>query len=199
LKFQIIDKQMSFFSKKLKTEVGLHDDEIAKVATLVAAEVRFLNPSTKATILAASPVPIANRIDELKAFQAWMDFASTVISDPAITRAQVIVQNYVCFVYLSEACFLALRKGSLPGSLTRRCSKFLTDNPIRAFRNAIAHSNWTYRPDFLGLVFWAKKGSDPDEPLSRFEVNQEDLNFWQALSRAVAYSAYISLIDTNKS
>ncbi|MGD0217978.1 MAG: hypothetical protein ABSC45_10785 [Desulfobaccales bacterium] len=198
MKFQIIDKQMSNFSGKLKTEVGLRDDEIAKVATLVAAEVRFLNPSTKAKIVAASPVPIANRVDELKAFQAWMDFASTVISNPAITRAQVIVQNYVCFVYLSEACFLALRKGTPPGSLTRRCSQFLTDNPIRAFRNAIAHSNWTYRPDFHGLVFWAKKGSVPDEPLSRFEVNQEDLNFWQALSRAVAYSAYISLIDTNK-
>jgi len=41
LKFQIIDKQISIFSQKLKSEVGLRDDEIGKVATLVAAEVRF--------------------------------------------------------------------------------------------------------------------------------------------------------------
>ena len=196
MRFQVIDKQISIFSEKLKNEVRLREEEIGKVATLVATEVRFLNADAKATILAASPVPIANRLEELIAFQAWMDLASTIISNPAITRAQIIVQNYVCFVYLSEACFRALRKVAPPGSLTRRCSQFLTDNPIRAFRNAISHSNWTYRPDFRGLVFWAKKGTDPQEPLSRFEVTQEDLNFWQALSRAVAYSTYTSLIDT---
>jgi len=47
--------------------------------------------------------------------------------------------------------------------------------------------------DYSGLVFWAKKGADPNEPLSRFEVSQEDLNFWQTLSRCVAYAAYTSL------
>jgi hypothetical protein len=45
-------------------------------------------------------------------------------------------------------------------------------------------------------VFWARKGDDPEEALTRFEVPQEDLNFWQALSRAVAYTAYSSLEDT---
>ena len=122
-----------------------------------------------------------------------MDLASTIPGKPAITRAQVIVQNYVCFVYLDEACFRALRKTSKPGSVTRRCCEYLTDNPIRAFRNAIAHSNWTYTPDFRGLVYWARKGSDPYEALFRFEVAQRELDFWQALSRGVAYAAYTSI------
>ena len=165
----------------------------------MAAEVRFLNHSAKETVLAASPVPLANRLEELISFQAWMDLSSKIVANPAISRAQVIVQNYICFVYLSEACFRALRKVAPPGSLTRRCCQFLTDNPTRAFRNAIAHSNWTYLPDFSGLIFWSKKGSDPDEPLSRFEVMQEDLNFWQALSRAVAYSAYTTLNNVKPS
>jgi hypothetical protein len=43
------------------------------------------------------------------------------------------------------------------------------------------------------LVYWAKKGAKPDEPLDRFEVGQNELDFWQSLSRAVAYAAYTTL------
>jgi hypothetical protein len=131
-------------------------------------------------------------LDELRAFQAFMDGA-TGSPNPAVIRAQVIVQNYLCFVYLGEACFRALLKTSKPGSVTRRCCKYLTDNPVRAFRNAIAHSNWTYTPDFGGLVFWARKGSDDTEPPSRFEIEQRELDFWQTLSRGVAYASYTTL------
>ncbi len=191
--YRQLDRQLGAFSGRLRTAVGLTGDEAAKVATLVAAEVRFLEPSERAAVFAASPIPLGNRLEELSAFQTFMDMATRVRGDPALTRAQVIVQNYVCFVYLSEACFFALRKNSKPGSVTRRCCEFLTDNPIRAFRNAIAHSNWSYAPDFAGLVFWARKGSNPGEMLTRFEVSQDDLGFWQALSRGVAYAAYTSI------
>ena len=118
-----------------------------------------------------------------------METASRIRGNAPLVRAEVIVQNYICFVYLSEACFFALRKNAKSDSVTRRCCKFLTDNPIRAFRNAITHSNWCYTPDISGLVFWARKGSEPNEPLSRFEVSQAELSFWQALSRAVAYAS----------
>jgi hypothetical protein len=43
------------------------------------------------------------------------------------------------------------------------------------------------------LVYWAGKGCDADEVLSRFEVAQHELGFWQALSRGVAYAAYTSI------
>ena len=129
----------------------------------------------------------------MTAFQTFMDSASAVHGNPATTRAQVIVQNYVCFVYLGEACFRALLIASKPGSVSRRCCKFLTDNPVRAFRNAIAHANWNYASDFGGSVFWARKSAAPHEPLSRFEVSQPELDFWQTLSRGVAYAAYTVL------
>jgi hypothetical protein len=67
------------------------------------------------------------------------------------------------------------------------------DNPIRAFRNAIAHGNWKYLSDFSGIEFWSQKGSDINEPYVKFEVLQEDLNFWQALARCTAYSSYLAL------
>jgi hypothetical protein len=193
MSYERLDRQLKAFSDRLIEAVGLNEQETGKVATLVAAEVRFLEPGARTEVHAAGPVPLRDRLDELQAFQAWMDVASTVRGSPAVTRAQVVVQNYVCFVYLNEACFRALRKVSKSSSVTRRCCAYLTDNPVRAFRNAIAHSNWTYAPDFRGLVYWAKKGSDPDEALSRFEVSQGDLDFWQALSRGVAYAAYTSI------
>jgi hypothetical protein len=193
MSYEHLDRQLKAFSDRLTEEVRLQASETDKVATLIAAEVRFLEPGLRGEVHAAGPVPLRNRLDELQAFQAWMDMASSVRDSAAVTRAQVITQNYVCFVYLSEACFQALRKTSKPGSVTRRCCEYLTDNPVRAFRNAIAHSNWTYASDFSGLVYWARKGSDPVEPLSRFEVAQHELNFWQALSRGVAYAAYTSI------
>ncbi|MGC2411843.1 MAG: hypothetical protein WA459_03975 [Stellaceae bacterium] len=193
MSYQALDRQLKRYSDRLKTVVRLEEHETGKVATLVAAEVRFLDPAARAQVLDASPVPLRDRLDELRAFQAWNDLAAGVARNPAVTRAQVIVQNYICFVYLGEACFRALRRVSKPGSVTRRCSKYLTDNPVRAFRNSIAHSNWTYAPDFSALVYWAKKGAGDNEPMSEFSVSQSELNFWQMLSRGVAYAAYTTL------
>ena len=61
------------------------------------------------------------------------------------------------------------------------------------FQNAIAHANWSYRGDFNAIVYWARKGADPQENLERFEVAQEGLSFWQSLSRCVAYAAFSNL------
>lgn len=192
MNYTLLDQQLRRYSDKLSSAVRLKEDEVGKVATLVASEVRFLEPASRIQILNASPVRLRDRLDELLAFQRWMDIAQG-LRDPGVVRAQVITQNYVCFVYLGEACFRALRATSAPNSVTRRCCKFLTDNPVRAFRNAIAHSNWSYAPDYRGLLYWARKGSDPSEPLERFDASQGDLDFWQSLSRGVAYAAYTIL------
>ena len=46
---------------------------------------------------------------------------------------------------------------------------------------------------FDGLEFWARKGSDPNEPMERFEVAQNDLNFWQAIARCTAYASFLAI------
>ena len=181
---------MRAFSAQLTSEVRLKPDIVAKLATTIAADVRFLTPEQKVEIRAASPVPLADRLAELQAFQGWMDKAHTVRNNPFVTRAQVLSQNYICFVYLPEACFRVLSKACPSGSATKKCAQFLSNNPVRAFRNAVAHANWTYRSDFGAIVYWARKGNDATEPLEKFEVGQSELSFWQALSRCVAYAAY---------
>jgi hypothetical protein len=122
-----------------------------------------------------------------------MDWASTVGTRPEVTRTQVVSQLYVCFVYLGDSCFRPLKKQFASSTVTGRCTRFLLDNPVRAFRNAVAHANWQYTPDFSGIKYFARKGADPNEALAEWDVSQDTLGFWQALARGVAYAALTEL------
>jgi len=189
-----LDEQMAAWSARLVSEVKISENDSLKLGTKIASDVRFLPRDAKAEIAGASPVPVRDRLQELQAFQGWMDtVAKTGNVSPVVVRAQVITQNYICFVYLPESCFRILAKSLPSGSVTRQCAKFLSNDRIRAFRNAIAHANWAYRSDFSGITYWARKGADLDVPLSQFEVLQQELTFWQALSRCVAYAAFSNL------
>jgi hypothetical protein len=191
-----LDKQLAAFKTQLEEQIGLTAEESTKVSTLVAADVRFLPPTVKAEIVAASPVPLGLRLDELVAFQKWSELASSIKGNPAVTRAQVIVQNYICFVYLKDACFEVLARRAPNGSVAARCAGFLSRGAVRDFRNAFAHANWCYNANFTGLQCWVLQDvRRKDGPIRHFEVFQQDLNFWQALSRSVAYATYEQLRD----
>jgi hypothetical protein len=192
-----IDEQMRSFAPFLWDQFGITPQQSNNLATEIANEIRSLPKETLESVAADDPVGAHARLEELRGFQMFMDIVSTVDPHPAVIRAQVITQNYICFVYLGDACFKALRKAAPTGSVTRKCCQFLIDNPVRALRNSLAHANWTYRSDYSGLVFWARKGSDSNEALARFEVDQNDLNFWQALSRCIAYVAYALITETS--
>lgn len=189
-----LDQQMAVFAERLEREVKVSPTVVSKLATTIAADVRFLPAEAKVELRESTPVAIRDRLSEVQSFQSWMDVAHTV-RNPSITRAQVITQNYICFVYLPESLFRVLAKHCPSGSAARKCAQFLSNNPVRSFRNAVAHANWTYRQDFGALVYWARKGADPDEPLQRFEVEQSELSFWQSLSRCLAYASLTSLSE----
>ncbi len=189
-----LDQQLAMFRGRLCDEVGLQLDESKKVATMVAADIRFLAPEAKAEIKATSPVPLSARLEELVAFQTWSDFATSVTNNPAITRASVVVQNYICFVYLKDACFEVVAKRAAAGSVAARCAKYLSRGAVRDFRNAFSHANWRYNATFTGLECWVLENArNRSGPMRNFEVSQEELNFWQMLSRAVAYASYEQL------
>jgi|GEM_PF-618136 len=193
-----IDQQMRSFAPYLRDQFRISPPQSNHLASEIADELRKLPIEVLNSIASADPVGVQARLDELRGFQMFMDVVNTTELHPALIRAQVITQNYICFVYLGDACFKALRKAVPSDSVTRMCCQFLIDNPVRALRNALAHANWTYCDDHSGLVFWARKGSCPSETLERFEVNQNDLNFWQALSRCIAYVAYTLITEINR-
>lgn len=193
-----LDAQLKPFKDELVGLVGLTGDEAMKVATLCAADVRFLASEVKDEIRSASLVPIQARFDELTAFQAWSEIAGSSSPHPAVVRAQVVVQNYMCFVYLKDACFTVLATHAASNSVASRCAKFLSTGLVRDFRNAFSHANWCYKQDFSGLECWVLADArNKNGAVRHFEVSQSQLNFWQALSRGVAYAVYEQLRANN--
>lgn len=190
-----LDDQMRPFAPYLRDELKFTLPESNALASSLSEEIRSLSQEDISPLLCTDYVLPSDRLDELMAFQSFMDIANANPGHPGLTRSQVISQNYISFVYLGDACFKILKKCSPTGSVTKRCCRFLTDNPVRAFRNAVAHANWKYKSDYSGLIFWARKGSDPNEPMAKYEVAQQDLGFWQALSRCVAYVTYTTITD----
>jgi hypothetical protein len=188
-----LDKQMRQWSSRLRDDLKIGPPQSNQLASTIAREVASLPEGAKRRVKDASQIPLDIRVEELVAFQGWMDLLRASEIPPVVVRAQVVYQNYICFVYLRESCFLVLRNELPSGSTGKKCCKFLTDNPVRAFRHAVAHASWRYLPDFSGLEYWARKGSDPTEPIVRFEVSQQDLSFWQALARCTAYSSFLNL------
>lgn len=191
-----IDTQMNPWAPRLRDDLNINAADSYRLATVMAKEVNELPDRIKKEIKESSPVSINNRLDELIAFQDWMDTARTLLGHPAITRAQVITQNYICFIYLKDSCFYILDKNLPIDSSAKKCCSFLIGNPVKAFRNALAHANWQYKADYSGIEFWARDNPG-DKGMTRWEVNQADLNFWQQLSRAVAYVTYVTLCEGN--
>jgi hypothetical protein len=187
-----IDRQLEKWSPILRDDLRLTLEASKRLATTIWDELQEAisnQPDLMEKLRDASPISPTTRRQELMAFQMFMDRYQQVNGEPVVARAQVIYQCYVCFVYLGDAWFKVLRTMMPSGSTTKLCCKSLTDNPVRAFRNAIAHGNWQYlfHGDSAELEFWARKGDDAKEPLSRFVWDQNDIDFWQVLARCVAY------------
>ncbi len=64
-----LDAQMARFSDRLINAVKLSPEIAEKLATSVAADVRFLSPEQKSAIKGSSLVPLDDRLSELQAFQ----------------------------------------------------------------------------------------------------------------------------------
>lgn len=186
-----IDQELVFFRERLCSEVGLSAEEVNKVATLVAADIRFLPIAAKNEIKALSPVPLIARIEELTAQHLFRQQAIATENNPAMQRAAVIARNYVCFVYLKDACFEVVSKYASVGSVAARCTQYLSRGLVRDFRNAFSHANWHYNSSFTGVECWVLEDArNRNSPLRYFQVSQNDLDFWQALSLAIAYATY---------
>ena len=198
-------RSLKHFENRLRNDVKVEEKHIASICSTIYQELSQLSFEDLAKIENASPVDLKIRIEELKAFNLMMNRMNDthLKKFPELVRSQVIVQNYISFVYLKENCFEVAKKVSPTGSLTKRICKFLLNNPVRAFRNSIAHGNWQYADDFSGLKYFAHKGEiTPDtkiEEMSDFFVSNEELGFWQALSRATAYAIYTYVIDNKES
>lgn len=185
-----LDRQLRAYSSALRDDIRIPLEAANSLATVFAGELSAINPPELQEAATGGCVEPQVILLELIAFQRWMDYANRNAGHPEIVRAQVITQNYICFIYLQENLFRNLRRLLPSDSVCRKCCRFLTDNPVRALRNAFAHGNWAYKEDYTGLRYWARKGNAEDEHMVEWLVSQTELGLWQALARSVAYVTY---------
>lgn len=140
-------------------------------------------------------IPPERYIEELTAFQVWMDIAHANNRNPVIVRAQVMTELYVAFVWLRDSLMRPAAAVLPPGATLAEVERFLASGRRRALRNAIAHGRWCYLPDFGGLEYWAEPSRGKQH--ERFEISQTDLDAWQLLSRGVAIGVLIALTGRN--
>lgn len=188
-----LDGIMRQFSPRLRDDVGLTPPTSNCLASTIASEVQALPHEVLRSIRDEDVVGLQRRIDELVAFERFMDFAIQVQKTSGtlapLTRAQVVCQLYTVFVYLGDACFSRLRKSAASGSVLKKCCKYLTDYPVRGLRNAVAHSNWRYTDDFTGIVFHYFEDVQKTKRTD-FTITQLELDFWDKLARVTAYAAF---------
>ncbi len=200
---QNLDRQLHYFKDRLQADVGIDIKLAPIVCTTIYEELQRLPSEGLLKVKFASPVALEKRIEELTAFNMMMNTVNSQFGNhPEIVRSQVIVQNYMSFVYLKDGCFEVAKKLMPTGTTLKRVCKFLLNNPVQAFRNSIAHGNWQYLDDFSGLKYFAHKGeSKPDgdvNEMSEFTVDNDELNFWQTLARATAYTIYTFIVDNTQ-
>ena len=115
-----LNKQMQQWSSRLRDDLRIGPPESNQLASTIGNEVAALSEDTKQRVKEASQIPLKTRIEELVAFQGWMDLVHAASEPhPVIVRAQVVYQNYICFVYLGESCFNVLKK-ELPSGSTAK-------------------------------------------------------------------------------
>ena len=185
----VLDEKLSSFSTRLRDDLGITPPDSNALASAIRSELYAADIASLPTLASDSPLALRDRFHELHRLLSWMD-QSHGSQDQ---YGQFVALNYFCFVYLGQACFTVLRKELPSQSISRKCCTFLTDNPVRAFRNALAHGNWRFLLDGSAVDFWARKGSDPAEPVTRFRFTWEDLHFSQYLAIATAHAVMLVL------
>ncbi len=182
-----LDSQMQQWVVRLQEDVCLTLEQSRHPVSTIAEEVSRAPADVRGGITDGSPIPLSARRDELLAFDQWL-MASEKVYDPSVGRARVITQSYVCFVYLRDHWFYGLKKAFPSDTVVARCCTYLVSGELRAFRNAFAHGSWCYSPDHSAIDYWDRDGIHRS-------ANEQELGFWQALSRVVAYATIQTFLD----
>jgi hypothetical protein len=186
---ELDDLKMREWRGPLIRDVRISQEASDHLATTIYGDIIASDPADIFSLSEA--ISHAERFNELALFLNCIAERHLWKANALMNRAMLNLSNYMCFVYLGDACFVRLRKALPSTSAAGRCCRYLTDNPIRAFRNAIAHGNWRVSEGVIH--FWACKGESSSEPLSEFSVAENDREFWFFLAACTGKSALAAL------
>ncbi len=185
-----LDRQL--LDARLGTEApDLPDTVWSHLAATIHSEIAELDEAITNQLRVSVLIPPERYVEELTAFQTWMDIAQANASNPVIVRAQVMTQLYVAFVWLRDSLMKPTAEVVSQHSTFTTVERFLASGRRRTLRNAIAHGRWCYLPDFTGLEWWAEPSWGQTH--ERVEISQIDLDAWQLLSRGTAIPVLLAL------
>ncbi len=189
---------MRQYTSKLRDGLQIEAPFSDSLASAIASDVGRLSLEALRGIVSDDLVGLNRRTDELGAFEQFMDFGASLQTrkgaSAPLTRAQVVAQLYIVFVYLGDACFSKLRRLPSRGSVLKKCCGYLNDFSVRGLRNAVAHANWCYTDDFTGISFHYYKDEDRTVRVD-CSVSQLDLDFRDKLARVTAYAAFSAIVE----
>lgn len=180
----------------LEVRLGIESPDLpehawACLATTIHGEVAGLDEAATTRLRASLLIPPEHYVEELTAFQAWMDLAHANASNAVLVRAQVMTELYVAFVWLRDSVMRATTEVVPRTSAFATVERFLSSGRRRLLRNAVAHGRWCYLAGFAGIEFWSEPSRG--QPHQRFEISQSDLDAWQLLSRGAAIAVLLAL------
>ncbi len=173
--------------------LSLPEQAWSVVASAIHEEVAGLGEEVINRLRVRLAIPPESYLDELSAFQAWMDIAHSNAANPVIVRAQVMTELYVAFVWLRDSLMDPLSEVISPSGVARSAIDFLRTGDRRRLRNAVAHGRWCYLSDFSGLECWDGR------PPTRFNIGSDELEAWQLLSRGLSIAVLLAMTDSQGS
>src|SRR5680860_715983 len=152
LKLTHLDNQL--LAARASTEAPDLPDRVWDcLATTINDEIAGLDETSANQLRLSLLIPPERYLEELTAFQTWMDIARANADNPVIVRAQVMTQLYVAFVWLRDSVMKPAAAAVSDQTAFATIERFLSSGHRRMLRNAIAiaHGRWCYLPDFKGL------------------------------------------------
>ena len=119
---------MQSYKEDLTSKVKIDPDDVDRISTVIATEIRFLPRIDKDELIAATPVKLKDRLDELIAFQGFIDTVNSLIlySKLEFVRAQVVQKiTFVLFIFRRPAflCFVRICQLNQPRVSARNFSQ----------------------------------------------------------------------------
>lgn len=185
-----LDRQVAAFESRLALDLPLSAQ--GRIASAVFAEVAALGEEMHNRLRVELAIPPEIYLEEMTAFQGWMDLANANQKNPFIVRAQVVTQLYFSFVWLRDSLLAPLSQAIVDGVTTSVLDYFGKPTDRWTLRNAVAHGRWKYAADFSGLECW-----DGRPPTTYLFVDGQDLAAWQTLSRATIIAVLLALTETS--
>lgn len=199
-----LDRLVTRYTSRIVQEVGIPYQAANELATTITREIDHCDSGLLAGIRMSSPLSVKSRLLLFEEYFTWTGCIEPQVrrfqKDPdmpfeiqhnAVHKMLVLIQLYMNFVFAGDGLFEVLAKQGPSGSVMQKSARFIRNNPIRALRNAIAHGNWNLTTS--GSIRYWRKGSDPNEPLSKFEATAQDFTFYVTFTQCVAWSSLLAV------